>query len=94
MYASATSSRPERQRAVLKAILDKALPSSEVKGLIHGLGIHKRGQVQSLHSPINGFGRSSDGQSIAIVDEAKLAEVSQALREDKMADYLAKYPKD
>lgn len=113
--------RAERQRAVLKAILDKALspevlgnpvkfgemldlagqqvtvdqtlPSSEVRGLIYELGVRERSQVQSLQAPITGFDQSADGQSIAVVNQPQLAELSQALREDKMADYLLKYPK-
>lgn len=76
-----------------QVVVDQTLPSSEVKSLIYGLGIRERGQVHSLQAPITGFGTSHDGQSIAIPDEPKLAELSAALREDKMAEYMAKYPK-
>lgn len=75
-----------------QVVVDQTLPSSEVKRLVYGLQIRERGQIQSLQAPITGFGTSADGQSIAIVDEPQLAELSTALREDKMADYLAKYP--
>lgn len=112
--------RAERQRAVLSAILDKAmspavlgnpakfgemielmsqqvvvdqtLPSSQVKSLIYGLQVRERGNVQSLQAPIAGLDTSPDGQSIVVVDEPRLAELSQALREDTMADYVAKQP--
>lgn len=112
--------RAERQRAVLSAILDKAmspavlgnpakfgemielmsqqvvvdqtLPSSEVRGLIYGLQVRERGNVHSLQVPIAGLDTSPDGQSIVVVDEPRLAELSQALREDTMADYAAQLP--
>lgn len=76
-----------------QVVVDQTLPSSEVKALIYGLGIRERGQVHSLQAPITGFGTSHDGQSIAIPNEPKLAELSAALREDKMTEYMAKYPK-
>lgn len=72
--------------------VDRTLPSSEVKGLVYGLKIRERSQIHSLQAPITGFGTSSDGQSIALVDEAGMAELSTALREDKMAEYVAKHP--
>lgn len=72
--------------------VDRTLPSSEVKGLVYGLKIRERSQIHSLQAPISGFGRSSDGQSIAVPDANGIAELSTALREDKMADYIAKHP--
>lgn len=113
-------SRAERQRAVLSAILNKAmspeilgnpikfgelvnvasqqvtvdqtLPSSEVRELVFGLQIRERGQIHSLQAPVSGVGQSDDGQSIVLVDEARLGELSTAIREDSMEEYLAKYP--
>lgn len=112
--------RAERQRAVLSAILGKALspavlgnpvkfgemvalmsqqvvvdqtlPSSEVRGLIYRLQVRDPGAVHSLQAPIAGLDTSPDGQSIVVVDEPRLAELSQALREDTMADYAARHP--
>ncbi len=78
--------------AATSVTVDRTLPSSEVKGLVYGLKIRERSQIHSLQAPITGFGRSSDGQSIALVDEVGMAELSTALREDKMAEYVAKHP--
>lgn len=71
--------------------VDQTLPSSEVKNLVYGLKIRERGAIHSLQAPITGFGTSSDGQSIAIVNEPRMAELSEALRTDTMADYVTKY---
>jgi polyisoprenyl-teichoic acid--peptidoglycan teichoic acid transferase len=38
------------------------------------------------------FGRSSDGQSIDVVDEAQMRELAAALREDTMDAYVKSYP--
>jgi len=47
--------------------------------------------IVSLQAPISGFGRSPDGQSIDLVDEARLAELAEAIRTGTMADYHAAY---
>lgn len=73
-------------------VVDRTLPSSEVKALIYGLKVRERSQIHPLQAPIEGFGTSADGQSIAIVDKPRLEELSKALREDTMAAYLTKYP--
>lgn len=75
-----------------QVVVDQTLPSSEVKALVYGLKVREPGHVHSLQAPITGFGTSRDGQSIALVDESQMAELSTALREDRMADYLVKYP--
>lgn len=75
-----------------QVVVDQTLPSSEVKNLVYGLRISETGAIHSLQAPITGFGTSADGQSIALVDETQLAELSEALRTDTMADYVAKHP--
>lgn len=44
-----------------------------------------------LQAPLSGFGRSPDGQSIDLVNQPQLAEMSQAIKAGTMADYAAKY---
>lgn len=48
--------------------------------------------VEQLQAPISGFGEAG-GQSIDVVDEAKMKELSKALKNDTMDKYFAKYPK-
>jgi LCP family protein required for cell wall assembly len=48
--------------------------------------------IELLQAPISGFGTSRDGQSIDVVDMAKLAELSTALKKDKLSEYVNKYP--
>ena len=50
------------------------------------------GDIASVQAPVARFGRSADGQSIDIVDEAKMKAMAKALREDRMADYVRAYP--
>ena len=48
--------------------------------------------IRSLQAPISGFETTGDGQSIDVVDMAKLAELSQAMKKDKLSEYVKKYP--
>jgi LCP family protein required for cell wall assembly len=48
--------------------------------------------IASVQAPVARFGRSPDGQSIDIVDEAQMRKMAEALREDTMADYVRAYP--
>ena len=48
--------------------------------------------IASVQAPVARFGRSADGQSIDIVDEAKMKAMARALREDRMGDYVRAYP--
>jgi hypothetical protein len=45
-----------------------------------------------MQAPISGFGTAGDGQSIDVVDKAKMAELSAALKKDRLSEYLKKYP--
>lgn len=49
------------------------------------------GDIHLMEAPISGFGTSTDGQSIDVVDEERLAELSEALQDDTMDEYYAKY---
>ena len=48
--------------------------------------------VHLLQAPISGFGTSPDKQSIDVVDQKRLTELSKALQDDTMDDYFARYP--
>jgi polyisoprenyl-teichoic acid--peptidoglycan teichoic acid transferase len=48
--------------------------------------------IELLQAPISGFDTTGDGQSIDVVDKAKMAELAQAMKKDKLSDYVKKYP--
>jgi LCP family protein required for cell wall assembly len=48
--------------------------------------------IASVQAPVARFDRSPDGQSIDVVDEGKLRQLAQALREDSMGRYVRTYP--
>ena len=52
-----------------------------------------RTNIELMQAPLSGFGTSPDGQSIDIVDQAQLDELSQGAEERHMVAYLEKYPK-
>lgn len=48
--------------------------------------------IASVQAPVARFDRSADGQSIDVVDEARMRQLAMALRDDTMANYLQTYP--
>ena len=48
--------------------------------------------IELLQAPISGFATTGDGQSIDVVDTAKMAELSRAMKKDKLSEYVKKYP--
>lgn len=71
--------------------VDDDLTSSELRKTALSLRF-KPDDIASIQAPILGFAKTSDGQSIDVVDRDKMAEMVKALRTDGMADYLARYP--
>jgi hypothetical protein len=49
-------------------------------------------KIELLQAPISGFGTTRDGQSIDLVDTAKMAELASAMKNDKLSEYMKKYP--
>lgn len=72
--------------------VDQGLSSGMIRDLATDSKIRSADQVISMQAPITGFGTSPNGQSIDVVDEPKLAELSTAIKEDKLDAYHAKYP--
>lgn len=111
--------RAERQRAVVKGVLQKLLSRdlisnpvmfSDVMGQLGrhftvdsgltnevlfstatSLRVNSGDDIGLLQAPITGFGRSSDGQSIDVVNEAQLAELATSLQKGTMTDYYERY---
>ena len=70
--------------------VDRSLSDDEIRRTAFSLRLAAN-DIALLQAPIAGDGEAG-GQSILVVDEAKLAELSKALKTDTMADYVKKYP--
>ncbi len=71
--------------------VDNELSDGEIRRTALSLRLSAK-DIELLQAPISGFGTSRDGQSIDVVDTAKLVELSTALKKDKLSEYLKKYP--
>jgi LCP family protein required for cell wall assembly len=71
--------------------VDNDLSDDEITRTAHSLRLTGK-DVDLLQAPISGYGTSRDGQSIDIVDTAKMAELATALKKDKLSEYVKKYP--
>ena len=70
--------------------VDNSLSDSEIRSTALSLRLDAS-DIQLLQAPLAGFG-TVNGQSIDVVDQAKMAELGQALQDDTMGAYAAKYP--
>ena len=70
--------------------VDNSLSDSEIRSTALSLRLGGS-DIELLQAPLAGFG-TANGQSIDVVDTAKMAELGKALRDDEMGSYLAKYP--
>jgi LCP family protein required for cell wall assembly len=70
--------------------VDNSLSDDEIRSTALSLRLTGK-DIELLQAPIAGFG-TENGQSIDIVDTAKMAELAKALQDDKMGAYLKKYP--
>lgn len=69
-------------------VVDKALSIGQLYSLALSLRNLRSDDVVFVTAPITGFGRSPQGASIDIVDKAKMARLSEALRTDTMSAYV------
>jgi polyisoprenyl-teichoic acid--peptidoglycan teichoic acid transferase len=71
--------------------VDNGLSDSEIRHT--ALSLRLTGEdIELLQAPISGFDTTRDGQSIDVVDTVKMAELSKALKNDKLSEYVKKYP--
>ena len=70
--------------------VDNSLSDDEIRRTALSLRLDAE-DINLMQAPISGFG-TVNGQSIDVVDTAKLAELARALKSDTMADYVKKYP--
>jgi polyisoprenyl-teichoic acid--peptidoglycan teichoic acid transferase len=71
--------------------VDRSLTDEEIRRTALSLRLNVD-EVEGLQAPISGFGTTSDGQSIDLVDTAKMAELGKALKTDTVDEYVKKYP--
>ncbi|HVD80245.1 MAG TPA: LCP family protein [Propionibacteriaceae bacterium] len=71
--------------------VDNDLSDAEIKRTAHSLRLGGK-DIDLLQAPISGFATTGDGQSIDIVDTAKMAELAHAMKKDKLSEYVKKYP--
>lgn len=71
--------------------VDNGLSDADIRNTALSLRL-SGSDIELLQAPLAGFGTSPDGQSIDIVDAAQLAELSTALKQDTLADYVKKHP--
>ena len=70
--------------------VDNSLSDDEIRRTAVSLRLTAN-DVDLLQAPISGFD-TVDGQSVDVVDTAKLDELAKALKTDTMAAYVKKYP--
>jgi len=71
--------------------VDNNLSDTEIRSTALSLRL-KAKDIELLQAPLAGFGTSADGESVDLVDQRKLDELSEALANDTMDRYLEKYP--
>ena len=71
-------------------VVDNSLSDDEIRRTAVSLRLSSK-NIELMQAPLSGFG-TAEGQSIDIVDQARLDELSKALKNDKVEDYLKKYP--
>lgn len=71
--------------------VDNGLSDADIRNTALSLRL-SGSDIELLQAPLAGFGTSPDGQSIDLVDAGQLAELSTALKQDTLADYVKKHP--
>ena len=71
--------------------VDNDLSDGEIRRTALSLRLTGK-DIELLQAPISGFDMTGNGQSIDVVDTAKMAELAQAMKKDKLSEYVKKYP--
>ena len=71
--------------------VDNSLTQNEIRSTMVSLRLRPKNLVM-MQAPLGKADRI-DGQEVHRVDERRIAEFGKALKTDKMADYLDKYPR-
>jgi len=70
--------------------VDQSLSDEQIRSLALSLRLDSK-SIELLQAPISGYA-TIEGQSVDVVDEAKLKELATAIRKDTMDAYVKKYP--
>jgi polyisoprenyl-teichoic acid--peptidoglycan teichoic acid transferase len=70
--------------------VDKSLTNAKIRSTVLSLRLTDK-DIHLMKAPTSGSAKKN-GQNVNVIDKAKLAELRTALREDKVNEYLAKYP--
>jgi LCP family protein required for cell wall assembly len=90
---------PVKLNAVMATVgkyvtVDPGMTNNVIYSLALSLtGITSSDQIHMVQAPITGFGTSSDGQSIDVVDVPGVTALGKALQNDTMAAFVAAHPK-
>lgn len=71
--------------------VDQSLTDEQIRSIAFSLRL-EASDIELLQAPLTGFA-TIQGQSVDVVDQAKLAELGKAIRTDSMDAYVKKYPK-
>ncbi len=71
--------------------VDSTLSDSEIRNTALSLRLTSK-NIEQLQAPLTGFGTTSDGQSIDVVNAAQMKDLGDALQRDDLAAYVKKYP--
>jgi polyisoprenyl-teichoic acid--peptidoglycan teichoic acid transferase len=71
--------------------VDNDLSDEEITRTAHSLRLTGK-DIELLQAPISGFATLGNGQSIDVVDTAKMTELARAMKKDKLSEYVSKYP--
>jgi polyisoprenyl-teichoic acid--peptidoglycan teichoic acid transferase len=71
--------------------VDNDLSDEEITRTAHSLRLTGK-DIELLQAPISGFATLGNGQSIDVVDTAKMTELARAMKKDKLSEYVKKYP--
>jgi LCP family protein required for cell wall assembly len=73
--------------------VDSTLSDGEIRSTALSIRLSDK-DIESVQAPLSGFGTTSSGASIDIVDQAQMKKLATALRDDKMASYVKNNPQN
>lgn len=73
--------------ATKNLIVDETMTTDYMRSEAFALRNVRGGDVVFITAPFTGFGWSSDGQSIDVVDQPGMQALGDAIRQDRLGDY-------
>lgn len=96
MLSRGTLTNPGKIQDAVTAIspyiaVDSDLDSKYLMALLPSMRDVRTADITFFTMPTTGTGTSSDGQSIVVLDEARMADLSEAFKNDTLVDYVANH---